>query len=352
MGYAYFFLILVLTVALIPFGGAAQEGAANGIRLFANCLLPSLFPFVVCSKLLIGNSVSRGLLLSDGKLSHIFRFMAAALCGTPSAALIYNESVTAGCMGVKRASVYCALFNLANPGFVIYALSGSMMKDNGLVLLFTISHYVPSLIAAAILSIPRKQGSLSKTSINSNSIGLLSAIDEGVWVMLRIGGTVVFFGVLFKLLEKAGSFAMFHNEIGGLVRGLIEMTNGLASLSSVGTRLSVSLCSFLLSFGGICIYAQSKLVFPRLSLALYLPVKLLMGAVSLAIAYSLYPLFASSVAVFGNMDSGKIIENGGYHRTVLLICCVLSSVFAVIMTRVFSRVIKKGGRSTAAQGLI
>ena len=136
-------MFFIFALLLIPFGGTATQGAADGMRLFAECLLPSLFPFLVCSKAIMMSGKAREFLLSGKRFRFFPVWLIAAACGTPSAALIANDAVTCG-MSKREASFLCAAANLANPGFVIYALANSMLGEGRAAALLAVSHYVPS----------------------------------------------------------------------------------------------------------------------------------------------------------------------------------------------------------------
>ena len=339
-------IFFIFALLLIPFGGTATQGAADGMRLFAECLLPSLFPFLVCSKAIMMSGKAREFLISGKRFRFFPVWLIAAACGTPSAALIANDAVTCG-MSKREASFLCAAANLANPGFVIYALANSMLGEGRAAALLAVSHYVPSLCAVLILgSILNKRPEnhhLSELGFSVPKASLVQAISEAAEVMLRIGGTVVFFGVVFSLLDKLGVFMAFPKSCGAFIKGIIEMTNGLSLLSAERTRLSLCLCSFLLSFGGLCIFAQSKLVFPELEAAMYLIVKLLHGSVSFILTWILYPFFGTSYAVFGSLDSSAAFSGSGTAHTAILFCFAASAAVSISVVSVFSRLIKKGG---------
>lgn len=348
MGYAYFFAVFVFALLLIPLGGDASEGAANGMRLFFECLIPSLFPFLVCSKALINNGKLRSFLASGKRSSLLIAWIASALCGTPASALLMNERCSEG-MSLKRASFLCAVMSLVNPGFLIYALALSMLGTGEFAPLLAISHYAPSLICVLLIALfshrdRTRSYNFAKKSETINKYSQIDAIGEAVTVMLRIGGTVIFFGVLFSILEKLGVFSLFQAPFDELLKGIIEMTNGLSCISSNASRLSVSLCAFLISFGGICIFAQSKQVFPKLSALVYFPVKLIFGAVSFAIAYILFPFFSEASAVFANTEMSSASISEGADRTLALLGAGFSAALSVCVSAVFAKLIRKGGR--------
>ena len=49
MGYVFFVIFTVLALLMIPFSAEAASAAAQGLKVFALDMLPTLFPFMVCA---------------------------------------------------------------------------------------------------------------------------------------------------------------------------------------------------------------------------------------------------------------------------------------------------------------
>lgn len=119
------------------------------------------------------------------------------------------------------------------------------------------------------------------------------AIKKSIVTILNIGGFIVIFSVILSIL-KSGSFFMVVENIckilniqegigTSVVSGIIELTNGVSSLSVLGSaNYLIILASFLLGFGGISVLLQvySIIVGSGISIRPYFYGKVLQGVIS------------------------------------------------------------------------
>ncbi len=339
MGYVFFIVILGLTVLFIPFSPEAASGAADGLKLFAAYVLPALFPFFVCSHYLTESGVFIRL-TRRGRLLPLLAAPLTALCGTPSSALITERMYASGCYSRKKASMFCAALNQTGPSFIISSLCLGMLKSPRYAAAFLISHYAPAFAAAVLLSFfkdgPHPMPVVRSYEQADRPLAAFSkAISGAVVNVLRVGGTVVFFRSVYSVLSTALSFG--QSPAGGFITGLFEMTSGVSVLVSSTTRLSLGLCAFLISFGGACIFIQSKMIFEELSSPYYFITKLAVGAASFAVFTMLCPAPETSQAVFGNLGEAlSRLPDGADIRLAAVICTAASVSFTLAVSMLFS----------------
>jgi hypothetical protein len=105
--------------------------------------------------------------------------------------------------------------------------------------------------------------------------------------MAIICGWVILFRVLITVTER---WMLWFLPVSAqiVVRGVLELANGIVSLSQIGNLgLRMIIVSTLLSFGGICVWMQTRSVVRDLSMRYYLPGKLTQSAISCMIATAL-----------------------------------------------------------------
>ncbi len=344
MGYVFFVLMLGLTVLLIPFSRAAALGAADGLSLFYRFVLPSLFPFFVCSHYLTSSEAFRRISLSRWFIP-LFAAPITALCGTPSSALIFGRLYSTGTLSIKRASVLCAALNQTGPSFIISALCIGMLGNVRSAYAFIISHYAPAFIAAILLSLGSvKNSRFVRTPEPSESplTSFSAAVSGAVVNILRVGGTIVFFKSIYSVLSSAFPFS--EGIPGAVLTGLFEMTNGISLLVGYPGKLALSLSAFLMTFGGACIFIQSKMIFNELSALYFFAAKLILGAVSFSVFYLICPSLDDSRAVFGELGEALAsVPSGAGARLAVFICTAISVLFTIMTAMLFSKlsVIKK-----------
>lgn len=118
---------------------------------------------------------------------------------------------------------------------------------------------------------PALENKRNKTAApHPDTDGILAAsVQSGVLTVLCVGGFITFFFVLMQALsdlhisaplERLLSFPLSaagsEGAAAGLTAGLLEATQGCASIAASGAPLALPLCAFLVTFGGGSILAQ------------------------------------------------------------------------------------------------
>ena len=118
---------------------------------------------------------------------------------------------------------------------------------------------------------PALENKRNKTAApHPDTDGILAAsVQSGVLTVLCVGGFIAFFFVLMQALsdlhisaplERLLSFPLSaagsEGAAAGLTAGLLEATQGCASIAASGAPLALPLCAFLVTFGGGSILAQ------------------------------------------------------------------------------------------------
>ncbi|MCD7854027.1 MAG: hypothetical protein LUG66_00205 [Clostridiales bacterium] len=274
------FLILLFNIMLIIFPSNAVKAAKQGLKLWYNAALPSLFPFAAGTSLLIYlnliNTLSRFLAPVSEKLFGIspqgfFAFLSGITSGYPIGA-----STIAGLYEANRISkdeaLHLILFcNNSGPLFILGTVGSVMLKNQKSGLILLMSHYLaPVTIALALKPFaPKFRASCNEKTNSSLSFGkaLSPAIEKTSLSMINVGGFIVFFSVITELVSLTGilksvSSPLSHLGIDPLlsesfILALVEMTKGCALISQWSEPLRLPFLSLLISFGGLCVAAQS-----------------------------------------------------------------------------------------------
>ncbi|MCD8238165.1 MAG: hypothetical protein LUC92_02345 [Clostridiales bacterium] len=273
-------LILLFNIMLIFFPSNAVEAAKQGLKLWYNAALPSLFPFAAGTSLLIYlnfiNTLSRFLVPVSEKLFGIspqgfFAFLSGITSGYPMGA-----STIAGLYETKQISkaeaLHLSLFcNNSGPLFILGTVGSVMLKSQKSGLILLISHYLaPVTIALALKPFaPKFKENCNRKQYTSLSFGkaLSLAIEKSSLSMINVGGFIVFFSVITELISLTGILKAVSNPLSLLgispslsqsfILALVEMTKGCALISQWSEPLRLPFLSLLISFGGLCVAAQS-----------------------------------------------------------------------------------------------
>ena len=337
---------------MIPFGGSAAAGAAAGLDVFLRNVFPSLFPFFVCAHYLIGSGLLHKAIPGKKALSYPLLCLTAAICGTPSAALICSELYKRGSCGRTEASLLCAALNQTGPLFIAVTLSLRFAGDRSVAPLFAVSHYLPPLAASVIIgAVYSRHAALPltlKNSLGRSPLSLFSdSISAAVSSILRVGGTIVFFRTAHAVFESTVGKAIRSPAVCAFLTGLLEMTNGTALLFECKASHAEVLSAFLLSFGGVCVFIQTKMIFDELRGEVYLISKAVSGIVSAVLFAAVRVLFSQSSPVFkdvsGSLSGAGLADTWARAASVFAFCLtsLLALAVSAIATKSAASVLRK-----------
>ena len=312
-------IFILFLFCLVVFSASNLSATKSGLSLWANSVVPSLFPFLVATELLsytnVVNFISRKL---DKFMRPIFNMPGSSayplilgmLSGYPVGAKTVCQIYKEGLCTKKEAELMLAYTNNSGPLFIIGTVGISMFGSStiGLILLFT--HILASLSVGIIFGkrlknnyklIDKDYIKTYSKNINYSNLGdaLSNSIISSIKTILMIGGFVVIFSVIISILRNSGLLNIitkfltyfFGNSsfILGSLSGIIELTNGLNMISSIHIKaisVNILLSAFLLGFGGFSVMLQilSVVSKEKLSIKPYILGKILQAI--LATAYT------------------------------------------------------------------
>ncbi len=318
----YFFTVLFLTftLSLILFSASNLQAAQNGLKLWANSVLPTLFPFFIATELLCKTNFTQIL----GKFLNKFMkpvfnvpgesaiaVIMGIISGYPVGAKVVCNLYEHKICSKSEAERLIAFTNNSGPIFILGSVGVALLGNAELGKILLISHIIASLLVGLIFRFWKKDQldltfrnyhSESKELIRVSNLGeiLGDAIKKSITTVLSIGGFVVLFSVIISILsslEILTGIAHFLTNFGlpyditlSILTGMIEMTNGLQTASMCFATLPVPCiltCSFLLGFGGFSVLLQvfSIIAKSKISIKPYFYGKILQGIFSVMITY-------------------------------------------------------------------
>ena len=293
-------LALILTPQL------AANGVRSGLTLCANVILPSLFPFFVCSGLLVELGVcarlSQHLAGPAAALLHLppqagTAFLLGLAGGYPAGAQIVASLYEKKQLRAGEAEHALAVCNQAGPSFIFGVLGGAVFKSAAAGAFL----YAVQLLSALIIC--RLTGKKPRAAVmpprgeepESFAAAFAASVQRAGWSALRICMYVTVFSVVSAYaLALAGS--ALPDALRPAVLGALELSAGCAALADCGLSVNIKLmlASMLLSFGGCSILMQTEAAVQESGLRgkYLLPYKLLQagaaGAISLPLSLLLH----------------------------------------------------------------
>lgn len=283
---------ILFTLFLILFSKDNLASAKQGLNLWVDSVIPSLFPFFIATELLshtniiyylgnVLNKIMRPLFNVPGEGA--FALIMGIISGYPTGAkIVSNFKQMKICTSVECERLL-AFTNNSGPLFIVGTVGTSLFYDTktGFLLLFT--HILACITVGIVFRFWKykdNENYRNNQIIKHDTVSFLNlgevigdSIKSATNTILMIGGFVVLFSVITSMLENSHffdliSFAIspFTNFIGinsnflhGFFAGIIELTNGLGQICTLATKnlsIQIILASFLLGFGGISVMLQ------------------------------------------------------------------------------------------------
>ncbi|MDE6868905.1 MAG: hypothetical protein K2J83_07195, partial [Clostridia bacterium] len=269
----------------------------KGFALWAECVAPSLFPFMVITLIFIKTGIAEKAALPLKKVTGFFGLPpAAAVCflmsvfsGYPAGSRAVAEFYDSGCVSEKDCKKLSALCSTSGPLFIIGSIGVKMLNDKSAGWKILLAHVISILAVALILCLVTRKGEKREYRRAAKDKNVLyNAFYGSVISVCVAGGFIAFFCVAGQIahdfnillpLEKLLGLFLDEKTASAVCLGLIEATTGCRALSETGTKLTLPLAGFLITFGGVSILLQqlSYLIKTKVNPLKFILVKLIQG---------------------------------------------------------------------------
>jgi len=336
---------LLLLILLFP--QDAFEAASSGLSVWLKVVFPSLLPFFIGSEVMIGLGVV-------DFLAVFLQPVMGPLFGCPGhSSFVWAMSVTSGYpVGAKLTSSLrkegriskvegqrmLAFCSTSGPLFMIGAVGIGLLGSIEAGKIIAIGHYTAAVLLGLLFRFYKASDSKNLKEPYPPSGRLSAALAElrkarlkdgrpfgellgdsvrhAVNTQLVIGGFIILFSVIYRLLDKIKWIDWFARQLllicqplnldpdllRGLAGGIFEVTVGckLLSLTAAPMAQKIVLACFLIGFSGLSIHGQAASFISKtdLSIGLYLITKLCHGFLSAIIAAMSMELFYKDVEAF------------------------------------------------------
>lgn len=332
-------VFLAFGASLLLFSTSNLPAIKKGLSLWANSVVPSLFPFFVATETLMNtnfvNSLGRYLNKIMKPLFNIrgegsFGFIMGLISGYPVGAKIACDFRENNICSKEECERLLSFTNNSGPLFIVGTVGISMFGNSTIGLLLLITHILACITVGIIFRfwkmnsnspdyVGNKNSNYKKyKNVTFSNLGevLGKSITNSISTILMIGGFVVIFSSVISILKASGIlssliiiltpiFEFLHIDssfISGILTGFLEITNGISSISSVNIKaisVNIIITAFLLGFGGLSVLLQVLSITSKTDLSIkpYIYGKLLHGILA-----AFYTFFAINVFPFFNFN--------------------------------------------------
>lgn len=295
--------VTFLAVSLIIFPQESFDASIRGLNMWWEIVFPSLLPFFIVSEMLIGLGVVRfiGILLEPlmrplFKVPGVGGFVWAMgiASGFPAGAKLTARMRQEGHLSKIEAERLVSFTNSSNPLFIFGAVSVGFFYNVHLGVILALAHYLGNISVGLMMrfygrseertttdkkpkiSLRDAFAALHRARVQDNRpIGKLlgDAVTSSIQTLLMIGGFIILFSVINKLLFHL-HITVFLAEFLEVILGMLGMTNML-SLPFISGLFEITLgsqmtsqvqdatlmhqaiiTSFILAFSGFSVQAQ------------------------------------------------------------------------------------------------
>jgi hypothetical protein len=284
-------LILLILILMLLNSGIVFGGALNGLLLWFNTIVPTLFPFMIISYLLQNvyeDACSKPVL---------YCILLGISCGTPLGAFVITNMYSQQKINKQTAYVLLTACNISSPAFVISYISKHCLGNDSInpALLFTIyfpAAFILILYAAytkyihSKLHINAGNGTLSIASVSTSNL-IDYIVTSSCTNIIKLGAYIIISSIFAEFIK---AFTQINYHIRGLLIGLFEITSGINYLCQNTYDISshsliIAIILFVNAFGGLSFILQANLFIKDtdLSLIKYAFFKLMFACFTLAV---------------------------------------------------------------------
>ncbi|MDQ5983716.1 MAG: hypothetical protein RUMPE_00742 [Eubacteriales bacterium SKADARSKE-1] len=319
------FLVFTITISFIIWFFFSTKfvsvGAKFGLKLCLSTLVPSLFPFMVLSSLIVNLGFCKRLSFILGPITKfLFKLpgvtgatiLLGFIGGYPTGAngimtLLKNNLIT------NQQAEQMAYFVVgAGPSFVITFVGSQLLHNEHLGVILFVSQVISSILIGIGIAIFSNKETIDRRSSNketnySFSQGLIISTSDSVYSTINMCAFVVLFSSLLEVIKNSKiniflehfflSFGIQKETFQLILSMLLEVTNGM--VKGVSCHIPIFLLSFAMAWAGICVHLQifyclKGLKFSKCKFMLF---RLLQGVISGIIAHILVCFFTSTTQV-------------------------------------------------------
>lgn len=334
-----------MTVLILINADKAMEYAKSGLNLCYDIIIPSLFPFFVCSGLLVYSGFTQVLskvftpvmlplfrINGSGAAAFILGIVSGYPLGASTACSLYENRYLSK-TETERLLAFCSN---SGPLFILGAVGISLYNSPLIGWCLYISHILAA-VSVGIIFRFYSSGEfiappyeLSQPELPLSEV-FSSALRNSVNSIINVCGTVIFFCVAVNIIMGLIPSREWYVI---LLSALIEFTSGTVNISGLALPLvhKLILSAFVVGFAGLSVHCQVISIISKYHLSIK---PYLLGKICHAFLSALYMLVILkfvpvSVAVFNFTSFANI--SGSFAVSALY---VLSSVICIIFICIF-----------------
>lgn len=364
-------LLCLFIFCLLVFSRSNISAAKNGLSLWVNSVVPSLFPFFIAIELLNHTNVAHIL----GKLLNRFMkpifnvpgigayiFIMGIISGYPTGAKIVTQFRENGMITKAEGERLLTFTNNSGALFILGTVGITLFGNSTIGILLLLTHILACISVGIIFRFWKlndtekiNSNNLNKNFKASSSNILGSSISNSINTILMIGGFIVLFSIIISILNTSKVLLILSNIFipimnffnidtkfcVPIISGILELTNGISLVVGLPNKLlstNIIISAFLLGFGGISVVLQIYAIIADTDISI---IPYILGKFLQGIFASIYTFIFIKIFPFFNFDLVSVFSYDAtnfryysfhnYNSIIAIVFFVL--VFIIVTTK-------------------
>lgn len=307
--------IAIVTVLMLIFPKVSIYYAKETLYLAQDVIIPSLFPFFICSGLLLYSGLAEALskfcapimrpLFNVGG-SGSAALVLGTISGYPQGAITACQLYESGYLSQSETQRLLAFCNNSGPLFILGAVGFGIYSNGRVGLVLYISHIFSTLLVGFLFRFYNRNKhqappySITQTEESFSQV-FSKVLSNSINSILIVCGAIIFFGAISGIIMH---ILPVNDIIKAIIYGVLELSGGTQKISTTILPLTIKLAmsAFFIGFAGICVHIQVAAIVAKhhLSLFPYIIGKILHGLFSSLFTLLYFVIFPPETAVFVN----------------------------------------------------
>ncbi len=343
-----FFLKLftvIITILIIVYPENTILYSKKALDSCYEVIIPSLFPFFVCSGLLIYSGFAKTLskllkpimkplfnINENGSCAFVLGIISGYPLGSVTACQLYES----GYLSKSETERLLAFCNNSGPLFILGAIGSSIYFDKKIGVILYFAHILSAITVGILFRFYNKNSysapySNIGTSTKSISEIFSTVLSNSINSILTVCGSIIFFFTVTNIITTLIS----NDMLDAMLTSLLEMTGGTQKISELNIPLTskLLLSSFAVGFSGFCVHLQVMSVTSKYSLKLtpYFLGKVLQSLISTLYTLGFIYLLPHAKTVFNNSEIR--LSRSFFLGSSFSVCSVTILVFLLIFKK-------------------
>ena len=317
------------SILLFIFPQAAAVGAAHGIKICKDVLLPSLFPFMIISCFISFCGACEVFALCFLPVTALFKIPKASagiwissfVGGFPSGAQSICSLYHIGTLSKTDAENLISCCVCSGPAFLILAVGSQMLGSMNIGIILYLSQVISVMMLTAIFC---RSNNVNRFAVSAQYLSfensLVNAVSHSANSMISIFAFVIFFSVVTEIFKNVIPFPTAFLPF-------LEVTLGCEYAALMKNGYSILFIAFLCGFGGfsVCFQILSLAKSCDLRPNYYWRIRFLNGLLCSFISGVMMNLFPYHIAAFSPAASSDLLMIWSVDRLLGGVClaCML-----------------------------